>query len=80
MNGGDVALDVLCAWTMFLPMGARFSVDALRANLAARREPSAWGNGVAERSDQGDVQREGMSSEVRERPTLDDIFTPRMLR
>jgi hypothetical protein len=38
MNGGDVALDVLAAWTMFLPMGARFSVDALRWSLAERRE------------------------------------------
>jgi hypothetical protein len=41
MNGGDVALSVLAAWTMFLPMGARFSVDAVRASLAARREKSA---------------------------------------
>jgi hypothetical protein len=41
MNGGDVALSVLAAWTMFLPMGARFSVDALRASLAARRERTA---------------------------------------
>jgi hypothetical protein len=37
-NGGDVALNLLCAWTLFLPMGARFSVDALRASFAARRE------------------------------------------
>jgi hypothetical protein len=37
-NGGDIALKVLCAWTLFLPMGARFSVDALRESLAARRE------------------------------------------
>jgi len=41
MNGGDVALSVLAAWTMFLPMGARFSVDALRASLSARREKTA---------------------------------------
>src|SRR2546423_8827018 len=40
-NGGDIALKVLCAWTMFLPMGARFSVDAVRASLAARRERTA---------------------------------------
>jgi len=40
-NGGDIALKVLCAWTMFLPMGARFSVDAVRASLAARREHTA---------------------------------------
>jgi hypothetical protein len=37
-NGGDVALNVLCAWTLFLPMGARFSVDAVRQSLGARRE------------------------------------------
>jgi len=41
MNGGDVALSVLCAWTMFLPMGARFSVDALRESLSTRRETTA---------------------------------------
>jgi hypothetical protein len=41
MNGGDVALSVLAAWTIFLPMGARFSVDAVRASLAARREKTA---------------------------------------
>jgi len=40
-NGGDVALNLLVAWSMFLPMGARFSVDAVRASLAARRERSA---------------------------------------
>ena len=40
-NGGDIALKVLCAWTLFLPMGARFSVDAVRASLAAKRERTA---------------------------------------
>jgi len=37
-NGGDIAFKVLCAWTLFLPMGARFSVDAVRDSLKARRE------------------------------------------
>src|SRR5260221_277897 len=37
-NGGDVVLNLLCAWTLFLPMGARFSVDALRKSFAAKRE------------------------------------------
>ncbi len=37
-NGGDVALNLLCAWTLFLPMGARFSVDALIKSLGAHRE------------------------------------------
>jgi hypothetical protein len=37
-NGGDCAQNLLCFWTLFLPMGARFSVDAVRASLTARRE------------------------------------------
>jgi HTTM domain len=30
-NGGDVVLSELCLWTVFLPTGLRFSIDALRA-------------------------------------------------
>jgi hypothetical protein len=30
MNGGDRALCILGFWTLFLPMGARYSIDALR--------------------------------------------------
>ena len=37
-NGGDVVLNILAVWTLFLPMGARFSVDALLASLQTRRE------------------------------------------
>jgi hypothetical protein len=37
-NGGDVVLNVLCAWTLFLPLGARFSVDAVLRSLRDRRE------------------------------------------
>ena len=37
-NGGDVALNLLCGWTLFLPMGARFSIDAIRSSLTAKRE------------------------------------------
>ena len=37
-NGGDVVLNLLCAWTLFLPMGARFSVDAIRNSFRARPE------------------------------------------
>jgi hypothetical protein len=40
-NGGDVVLNILCAWTLFLPMGARFSVDSLLASLRGRPEASA---------------------------------------
>jgi hypothetical protein len=37
-NGGSVVLNILLAWTVFLPLGRRFSVDALRASLRARKE------------------------------------------
>jgi hypothetical protein len=40
-NGGDCAINLLCFWTLFLPMGARFSVDAVQKSLAARRERTA---------------------------------------
>jgi predicted DCC family thiol-disulfide oxidoreductase YuxK len=35
-NWGGVAIGVLMIWTAFLPLGRRFSVDALRASLRAR--------------------------------------------
>ncbi len=37
-NGGDITLNLLTAWTLFLPLGARFSIDAIRESLARRRE------------------------------------------
>nr|MCU0687784.1 HTTM domain-containing protein [Polyangiaceae bacterium] len=37
-NGGTVVFSILACWTMFLPLGDRFSVDALRRSLRARRE------------------------------------------
>jgi len=40
-NGGDVLVNVMAAITMALPLGRRFSVDALLASLRARREASA---------------------------------------
>jgi predicted DCC family thiol-disulfide oxidoreductase YuxK len=40
-NGGDVVLGELCLWTLFLPTGRRFSIDSLRARLAAYRERDA---------------------------------------
>ena len=35
-NWGTVVLAELLVWTLFLPLGRRFSVDALRASLRAR--------------------------------------------
>lgn len=40
-NGGIVITTVVAVWTTMLPLGARFSVDALRASLACARERSA---------------------------------------
>ena len=39
-NGGYVVLNLVTVWSMFLPLGARFSVDALLASLKAHRERS----------------------------------------
>lgn len=40
-NGGDVVLNLLAVWTVFLPLGGRFSIDALLASLRARPEHHA---------------------------------------
>lgn len=37
-NGGYVVLTLLTTWSLFLPLGKRFSIDALRESLKARRE------------------------------------------
>ena len=37
-NGGDVVLNLMLVWALVLPLGARFSVDAVRANVAGAPE------------------------------------------
>jgi predicted DCC family thiol-disulfide oxidoreductase YuxK len=37
-NGGDIVLNNMATWTLFLPLGKRFSVDAVLASLRARDE------------------------------------------
>jgi predicted DCC family thiol-disulfide oxidoreductase YuxK len=39
-NGGDVVMNLLACWSLFLPLGRRFSWDALRESLRARHEHS----------------------------------------
>ena len=39
-NGGSVVLNIVLAWTVWLPLGQRFSVDSVRASLSARKETS----------------------------------------
>ncbi|MDH5675642.1 MAG: DCC1-like thiol-disulfide oxidoreductase family protein [Myxococcales bacterium] len=39
-NGGDYVLCILCWWTVFLPMGRRYSVDAVCESLRQRPEVS----------------------------------------
>jgi predicted DCC family thiol-disulfide oxidoreductase YuxK len=46
-NGGDWMLGELALWTAFLPLGRRFSVDAVRASL--RRHPEATAAELADR-------------------------------
>lgn len=52
-NGGWVVLILLTVWSAFLPLGRRFSVDALLASLKARRE-----NSVAALSERDDPARD----------------------
>lgn len=40
-NGGTVVTNVLTVWTLFLPLGSRLSVDAVRRSLARRHEHTA---------------------------------------
>jgi hypothetical protein len=40
-NGGDVVVNLLAFLTIPLPLGRRFSIDAVRAAMRARRETSA---------------------------------------
>jgi predicted DCC family thiol-disulfide oxidoreductase YuxK len=40
-NGGDMVMNLLAIWTLALPLGRRFSIDALRSSLAARSESRA---------------------------------------
>ena len=40
-NGGYVVNNLLCLWTMFLPLGDRFSVDAMLASWRRERETTA---------------------------------------
>ncbi len=40
-NGGYVVQNLVLLWTAFLPLGDRFSVDAMRASLRLRREQTA---------------------------------------
>lgn len=40
-NGGGVMSAVLSAWTVFLPLGARYSIDSMQARLRARDDQTA---------------------------------------
>ena len=51
-NGGSVVLTALTIWTLFLPLGRRFSVDSIRASLRQRHE-----NGAEALNDRSDPPR-----------------------
>lgn len=40
-NGGTVVVNLICFWTLFLPLGARLSVDSLLASLRSRVEATS---------------------------------------
>lgn len=50
-NGGDVLVNLMAFLSMFMPLGKRFSVDALLRSLRARKESSA--EELNQRSQQG---------------------------
>ncbi|RYZ39774.1 MAG: hypothetical protein EOO72_08960, partial [Myxococcaceae bacterium] len=50
-NGGCIMVGLVACWTMFLPLGDRFSVDALLKSLRARRD-----NTAAALNDRTDIQ------------------------
>ena len=37
-NGGTIVVNILGMWTLFLPLGRRFSIDAVLASMRQRRE------------------------------------------
>jgi hypothetical protein len=39
-NGGTVVVNILTVYSIFLPLGARFSIDSVRSSLARRRDAS----------------------------------------
>jgi predicted DCC family thiol-disulfide oxidoreductase YuxK len=48
-NGGTVVMNLLCFWTVFLPLGRRLSIDALLASL--RDEPDVSAASLNRRSE-----------------------------
>ncbi len=40
-NGGTIVVNILGLWTLFLPLGKRFSLDAVAASMRARNEVDA---------------------------------------
>jgi Vitamin K-dependent gamma-carboxylase len=57
-NGGDMVIDLLCLLTLVLPLGARFSLDAVAASV--RREQAA----------DGDAKASQAASEAARRPVV----------
>jgi predicted DCC family thiol-disulfide oxidoreductase YuxK len=37
-NGGDMVLSLICIWSLFLPLGERFSIDSVRKSLRRRQQ------------------------------------------
>ena len=65
-NGGDWMLCELIIWSAFLPLGRRFSVDAVRASLRRRRETTA-----AELADRAAMGRRRAPTDSLVDPTAD---------
>jgi predicted DCC family thiol-disulfide oxidoreductase YuxK len=59
-NAGNYAALALLGFTLFLPLGSRFSLDSLRASMAARDEKTA-----AELNDRAEIRAEVVQAERR---------------
>jgi predicted DCC family thiol-disulfide oxidoreductase YuxK len=70
-NGGDWTLGELALWTTFLPLGRRFSVDAVLASLRARRERTAVHLNSLLRNPQTGSEPPAMGSVERSSTSLD---------
>jgi hypothetical protein len=57
LNGGDVLLRMVLLWAIFLPLGARWAVDARRAGPASRGSDARASGPRGERGDAGEATR-----------------------
>jgi predicted DCC family thiol-disulfide oxidoreductase YuxK len=68
-NGGSVVTHSLAVWTLFLPLGRCFSIDALRRSFAARTEQTS-----AELNDRDPSTNPGACTLLRDAPPFRSVI------